>query len=112
MVAVADEEAQLEKLEGLEGVQDDVDELWVDLLELGDLGTDVEQLSLVGLADRDQRLVAFELAEKLLYRAIDDGDDVDYLLHDLVLDEDVALGLDDLGVEGKALFQLVHDGVL
>lgn len=54
MVAVADEEAQLEELEGFEGVQDDVDELWVDLLEIRYFGADVEQLPFVGFADSDQ----------------------------------------------------------
>lgn len=49
-------------------------------------------------------MVAFELAEELLYRAIDDRHDVDYLLHDLFLHKNVAFGLDDLGVEGEALF--------
>lgn len=57
-------------------------------------------------------MIAFELTEEFLDRAVDDRNDVDYLLHDLVLNEDVALGLDDLGVEGEALFQVIHDGVL
>jgi hypothetical protein len=43
-----------------------------------------------------------------MHGAVDNGDDVDDLLHDLILNEDVTLGLDDLHVQVVA-FLLVDD---
>lgn len=109
MVPVADEEAELEQLEGFKGVEDDVDELGVDVLELGDFRTVIEDIDrLVSTADRDQRLVALELLKELLNGRVDDGDDIDDLPHDLILHVDVALGLDDLDIDVVVLLLIDH----
>lgn len=67
MVSIANKKAKFEQLEGLKGVKYGVDELRVDILELCNLRPIVEQVlvSLFLLVNSDQRLVAFELLEKL-----------------------------------------------
>ena len=111
MVPVADEEAQLEKLEWLEGVEDGVDEPWIDVFELGDLGSVVDDFLWVCVTDSDEGLIAFELFEKFLNWGVDNRHDIHYLPHDFVLDVDVAPCFDDFGIEGESFFQILHDGV-
>ena len=111
MVPVAHEEAQLEEFEWFEGVEDDVDELWIDVLELGYLGTVVDDLLWVCVTDCDQRLVAFELFEKLLNWRVDYWDDIHYFPHYFILDENIPPCFDDLCIEGESFFQILHDGI-
>jgi hypothetical protein len=113
MIPIADEQTQLEQFEGLERIEDDVDELGVDIFELRYLWSLV-QLGLflpLLVADGNERLISLELFEELEDGVVDDGDDVDNFPHDFVLHEDVAFGLDDLHVQVVVLFSIVDDRV-
>lgn len=113
MVPVADKQAEFEQFEGLQSIEDDVDELVIDVLEVGYFGTIVDRGLLVfGVAEGDERLVPFELGEELVDGGVDDGDDVDDFLHDLILDEDVAFGFDDLDIEVVVFLFLLHHRIL
>lgn len=50
------------------------------------------------MADCDERLVTLELCEELMNRVVDNRDNIDNFLHDFILHEDIALGLDDLNI--------------
>lgn len=98
MVAVAHEQAEFEQLEGLKCVEDGVYELGVNVLELGDLWS-VKFILGVLVRNCNKGLVSLELFEELPNRRVYDADYRDYFPHDLVLDEDVAFGLDNLCTE-------------
>ena len=67
VISVAHEETEFEQFEGLEGIEDNVDELGIDVFELRDLWSIVCLLLTVFLlGDGNQRLIAFELLEELV----------------------------------------------
>ena len=112
MVSVADKKAELEEFEWFQGIEDDVDELGVDILKLGDFGTVIDDFNCLVSADCNQRLITFELLKEVMNWRIDDRYNIDNLPHDLILDVDVTLGLDDLDVDVVILFLIVKNWVL
>ena len=111
MIPIADKKTKFKEFEWLKGVKDDVDKFRVNIFKFWYFRSLIHLQVIVLFVDADQRLIPFELFEKLMNWGVDDWDDVNYFLHDFILNKDVPLCFDNFDIQIVVLFTVINDRI-
>lgn len=112
MISVTDEQTELVQFETFESIKNDINELGINIFKFRNLWSVINNiLILCCFGNCDQRLISFELFEKLIHRLIDNRNNAHNLFHDFVLNDYVSFSFNDPHIWIIVLF-FINNGVL